>query len=303
MTTMTLDAKTLTRGDAFQIQVGMRASVLSFEATPLLWGNEIVAVEIPSEGGIFDLCKRCGAGFGHYIVNSEGDDTCYRCDGWGHGEATDEADVVRRAIARDKAEAKRMASFRAKKAAARAAADAWIADNRELADALLEHTPLAVRDEVEGPNSWWTTMPPKGFLAKLANQIFNDDKPLTVAQTEAANDAAAKFAAARVAREAAAEQAKVVGHLAPVDTKVEVEVTVVRVSSFEVQSFNGYGTDTKYIVGMRTAAGHELVTFTTGAFGYETEKGETFKIRATVKELGEYNGTPQTTLMRVRKVK
>lgn len=253
--------------------------------TLLLWNDHLVGITT-AHGDTYDTCKRCGGG-GVYAYNSwENDDTCYGCNGDGLGALTTPEDITRRAINRDKAAAAKEAK-RVREVAAR---DAKIAEfksaNADLWAILETHLPKLEVCEYSGyPSRWAATT----FLAKLAVQVEDQYKPLTDRQIEAAWTAIRK-------RQAKDEAATAAGHLGEVGDKIQLQVTVTRRRTFETQ----FGMQA--LVGMRTEAGHELVTFTSGAFGWAVEEGQTLEIKGTVKEHGHYQDIPQTTLFRVKAV-
>lgn len=84
------------------------------------------------------------------------------------------------------------------------------------------------------------------------------------------------------------------GHWGTIGQRQTVRVTVLRTLALE----SDYGTKT--LVSMRTEAGHELVTFSTGqTTPRNSDIGMTFEITGTVKKHEMYKGKAQTTLTRV----
>lgn len=214
---------------------------------------------------------------------------CFKCEGAG-AVWTKATTLARREKAQARAAAKReaeAAEYAAKADERAAALEAWKTANADLVEALRAEMPEGV---VEGGITYRIA---KTWTAQLAVDLF--DAGMIPAEKVAAK--AREILAERAAAKAAASAA---GHFGTVGARVEITAEIVRVSSFETTF--GYRTQTKYVVGMRTAEGHELVTFTTGAFGYEAEAGETVTFKATVKEHGEYDGKPQTTLDRAKRV-
>lgn len=275
----------ITRGEAYTHNVpgtynqGLGRSE-SFPLVELHIGSELVGVEI--HGEVYDPCKRCIVG-GHYSFNGH-DSICYACHGYSHGKSTTEADIVRRYVARQKAEARRIA--KAEKAAkeAREAHAAWVAANEELAEALKAHrTPV----DAEGYTDF-SFRPVNSFLTKMADQAAYS--PLTARQAEAAQDALDKLAERTKAD-------REVGHWGTVGKRAVVEVKVHKVIVIEGQ----WGTS--FLAIMSTPEGHALKSFSTGSFVTDALDAEgkdvTLTVKATVKEHGDYQGKPQTIVTRV----
>ncbi len=260
----------------------------SFELTELHIGNEIVGVEI--HGEVYDPCKRCVVG-GHYSFNGV-DSICYGCHGYSHGKATTEDDIVRRYIARQKAAERR--ERQAREAAEKQAAElrAWEELHADIAEALKAHrSPV----DPEGYADFSFT-PKDRFLTSLADQATY--KPLSEKQTAAA---VAAFARLREQDEkrAARDGIKIAaGHWGEVKKRDTVVVTVNKIIVIDGE----WGAT--FLVIMTSAEGHSLKTFASGGSAFvtdaiEAEKdGQPLKIKATVKEHGEYNGVPQTMLTR-----
>lgn len=84
--------------------------------------------------------------------------------------------------------------------------------------------------------------------------------------------------------------------------RITTEVTILSAKYFAAERWDR---TSRYLVTMRTPQGHTLKTWSAGQFGYdasvalETER-PTWTITGTVKEHGEYNDTPETTLTRVK---
>lgn len=108
----------------------------------------------------------------------------------------------------------------------------------------------------------------------------------------AASIAAALARAEKTAQDAADAAARPAGqHVGQVGKRQEFTVRCNRVTSIETP----YGA--KGIHGLTDEAGNDLVWFATS--GTWLEVGETYRVKATVKEHGEFRGRPQTVLMRV----
>jgi hypothetical protein len=228
---------------------------------------------------VFETCDRCG-GSGQY-PSPAWQGVCLGCNGKG-GKWAKYDNVIKRA-ARNAAAAKRADAKSAAKAVAAASASAAFlaskpADEVALVQASEHHI---AQDILSKLNTYGSVSEAQWALALKVS-------------TEAIERAAA-HAAAQASAQAA-------GHLGNIGDKVELDVTVTRVSSFETQSFNGFSMETKYVIAMVTAQGHELNTFTNGAFVDVAEEGAQLRIKATVKSHGDYQGKPQTTLIRVKAV-
>jgi hypothetical protein len=98
----------------------------------------------------------------------------------------------------------------------------------------------------------------------------------------------------QIAEQAARAAAPDAGHLGEIGKRIGVAVTIMRVKAFE----SDYGS--KLLIAMRSDAGHELITFTTGRGCSANDVGKRFEIRGTVKRHTEYQGRAQTELSRVK---
>lgn len=317
-TAMTVE---ITRGETYTHVVpgtynsGLERSE-SFPIAELHIGDELVGVVVyagTKDEEVCDPCRRCVLG-GHYSFNGH-DSICYACHGEGHGKLTDEASIIRRYLARQKAAAKR--ERLAREAEERAAAElaAWINANTDLWMDLKGFLPKKEWDDYSGAQY---RLPATSFLAKLAVQVYDDLKPLSEKQTAAAKDAVTKTQARNEERVAA-------GHWGTVGKRDKVVVDVVSCKDFDSQ----WGTT--WLVTMKTTEGHVLKSWASGAFvfdalnaldnkkceGHESLAGEhmgetvecngkcrpkdaaRLTIKATVKAHGEYNGLPETTVTRV----
>ena len=234
------------------------------------WGEETVR----------EVCTRCG-GSGRYSFNLMDLDKCYGCNGSGLGRETTEADILRRA--RNRAKAAERRARKEREAAERDAAEAesWRAEHADLWSWLSDFLPSGIYGEEEF------------FLTELAGRALF--RPLTEKQVAAAREAYDRWSAKR-ARE---RQQKAVGHFGEVGKRVEVDVEVVATKFFASERWDR---QSQHLVIMRTAEGHTLKTWTSGAFGYEVEAGQRVRIRGTVKSHGEYEGLPETLLTRVTAV-
>lgn len=98
----------------------------------------------------------------------------------------------------------------------------------------------------------------------------------------------------QVAERAARATAPDAGHLGEIGKRIDVAVMIVRAKAFE----SDYGS--KLMIAMRSDAGHELITFTTGRGCSANDVGKRLGIRGTVKRHTEYHGRAQTELSRVK---
>lgn len=219
-------------------------------------------------------CSRCGGRGGSDAWKFTGW-TCFRCGGGGR----EEAKVVRLFTADEleKLDARR-AKLRATKAAKEAAKAAEIAAEREAAMApfLAEHGALL--------NSAEPFLEKSAFLAdvvaKAREKGFMSDKVIA-----AIEKTVAAFSAPRPVSE----------HVGEIGERLELPVTVERVSSFERARFSGRGTEIVHVTKMRTVEGH-LITVMSPAF--KAEKGESFVVRGTIKAHKEFRETKETILIR-----
>ncbi len=210
-------------------------------------------------------CHRCG-GFGEYSWNEMDGSICYGCNGDGLGRAITWADAER--IAKQRI-AKRRREERARMLAIEEQAHAWNAWRGDHADVIAW---LAGKDDKPG------------FVGDMARKtaVLETLSPRMVA-------AVRKIAGERAA-EAAVKAAA--GHFGTIGTRVEITATV-KSSRFFDNDFGG-----SWLIIMETAEGHELKTFTSGAFVDAAKEGETITFKATPKAHEEYKGAPSTMLSR-----
>jgi flavodoxin len=126
---------------------------------------------------------------------------------------------------------------------------------------------------------------------------------------------APKRAQAALEAEAAAEQARIEKErqeadvaarraiskwIGKVGERLELELTVVRVASYETVPYGSYSrnTVTRYVITMRDAQGNVVVWFA----DYGRTQGEQLKLRGTVKEHSQYEGEAQTIIQRVKEL-
>lgn len=121
-----------------------------------------------------------------------------------------------------------------------------------------------------------------------------------IAQREA--ERKAKEEAERLAREAEeraeAERKAKSQYIGAEGDKIDISVTLERRAWFEIPSFAGFGTETKYIYTFRDDQENAIVWKTSKGLIYET--GEKLNLKGTIKELSEYDGEKQTVLTRCK---
>lgn len=144
------------------------------------------------------------------------------------------------------------------------------------------------------------------------------EKEAAQAERDAKNAAAEKAAAERQAQ-IDAENAKS-NYVGTKGDKVDLTVTLAFITSFEVDSFRGYGTVDMSLYGFKDDEGNVYVWKTSGALSIErrtyadydpslfisryeyAHKGDRVHIKGTIKDHAEYKGTKQTVLTRVKLV-
>jgi hypothetical protein len=102
------------------------------------------------------------------------------------------------------------------------------------------------------------------------------------------------FIAERAQRDAPRASQPDMGHVGAIGERVELTVTVIRIKAID----SDFGT--KLVVGMKSAEGHDMVTFTTGNSIRGNDVGKTFVMRGTVKKHSKYQGRSQTDLSRCK---
>lgn len=241
--------------------------------------GELGLVRHTSSGRIFERCSRCG-GTGEYSFNLLDGTRCYGCNGRGYGKETTLEDAQRRAKSRQRAAQRREEKRELERMAKENEAARWREEHGELM-AILEHR--AAQDD---------------FLQGLLDQA--QYRPLSQRQVEAAIAAVQRLAE----REVAAAQQVEAGHFGTVGERVTVEVELLASKYFAAESFDR---SSRYLITMRTAEGHILKAWASGAFGWVADqlldkhgRGHRVTITGTVKEHGAYNDKPETTLTRVK---
>lgn len=225
------------------------------------------------------VCSRCGGAGGSDKWAHTGW-TCFECGGSGkHRNGPERVNLYTREeldrlnAAKAKRDAKRVEAATAKAEAAKAEADARRADFEALHGALL------------------TAAEPFGARSEFVRDVVRKARErctLTEGQEIALRNTITKMAAEDAARAAS-------GFVGEIGQRIEVAVTVDRVASFPRPVFGGGGMETVWIVTMRDEAGNAIVSKTPR---FRAEKGETFKLRATVKEHSTYRDEKQTLVQR-----
>lgn len=177
-----------------------------------------------------------------------------------------------------------------RRATAKRKADAAQALRKAEADALradfeAKHAELLawLRDTVAGGEQ------DEGFLPDM----------LRVAKTRAAWTEAQVAAIAKVkaSREAVAAKRAASTHVSTIGQRLTFDVTVEHVAAFTRPCFNAHWlSETVNIATLRDAAGNALVVKSTS---FCPQKGDTMKLKGTIKEHAEYRGEAQTILTRV----
>lgn len=89
-------------------------------------------------------------------------------------------------------------------------------------------------------------------------------------------------------------------HVGKVGERLELAVTVVRRSSFDRPCYGAeWRNETVWVVSMTDQDGNTIVSKSTAFYA---EKGEAFRIKATVKDHNEYEGERQTLVQRIKKL-
>lgn len=240
-----------------------------------------------------ELCGNCQGGHREEYAGLH-NGVCYYCNGVGAGKVIagglDEArEVIRkRLMARAARERKAQRDADAKKVAGMA----WAEANAEVAAQLAGIAQWVVDGGEDGERGAQLSTPLYSFAFTVRRGEALSEKQTEFARTLMAGHAKKR---ARVEAEEAAK-AKLV-HLGKVNEKLEVSGTVTR--NLTVGLDSPYGPRRMVIV--TTAEGNVAKTFTTAEWAYEVEEGEQVTLRGTVKELDEYQGVPQTVLVRARK--
>jgi hypothetical protein len=221
---------------------------------------------------------------------------CFGCRGAGYSASVEtEAKAVSLAKRRITDQARRDRK-RADQAAAKVSVrDAWAAAHPEVASALAEVLADRSDDGYAALDAWnekWG-----GFVTSLAQQ--STYKALTAAQAAAVLPAVTE---AKAAAEAAADVASRQRYLdATEGAKVTVTGTVTVATSFERTAFNGYSTEYVALVIVEGTDAFEGVTFKMMGQAKalrEAERGQVVELTGTVKRFAEYQGVPQTELIR-----
>jgi hypothetical protein len=221
-------------------------------------------------------CHRCGGRGGSDAWKFTGW-TCFRCS----GTCKEAAKTVRLYTAEELA---KLDATRAKKRAAKAAkeaekaAAAKIEREAALAPFLAEHAALFASAEPFLEKSEFLA----SVIGKARETGYLSEKAIAAIERTVAGFAAA---AARPASEWIGE----------IGERIELPVTVERVSEFERPCFARAGTEVVAVTKMRTATG-AILTVMSPAFW--PKKGESFTIRGTVKKHGAFKEIRETVLSR-----
>jgi len=228
-------------------------------------------------------CNRCG-GAGRSEKWAYTGLVCYDCGGSGKGGMFEallytqaELDKLNATAEKRRATAKRKAD--AAQALREAAANALRAEFEATHADLLAWLRSAV--EASGEED--------GFLPNM----------LRLADTRAAWSEAQVAAIAKVkaARDAAAVKRAASAHVGDVGQRLTFDATVQHVHTFSRPCFNAsWKTETVCIATLRDAAGNALVVKGTS---FWPTKGDTLKLKGTIKEHSDYRGEAQTVLARV----
>lgn len=217
-------------------------------------------------------CWRCGGAGGF-----EGwpGFTCFRCGGSGKDPTRGEerlydAEQLVKAQARSlAAKARSQAKREAAAAAAQARFEQLAVDANALAD---EIGTQAAIDQLQG-NDWQEGV--RSMLATLYRR--------------AAAERQAAFEAKKAAERAVSQ------HVGAVGERRDWVLTVQHVHSYSIDSFRGYGSETRHISICRDADGNVVIYKGSYALG---AKGEVVMLKASVKEHGERDGVKQTVIQR-----
>lgn len=154
------------------------------------------------------------------------------------------------------------------------------------------------------------------YRAKLdaANEKRRAKKEAEIVEQRAKREAEraereAKWQREREERRKAEEARKAISqYVGNVGERITATVKLEKEVSFDVPSFRGFGTDTKWIYIFADESGNKLIWKTTNGLWKDGKngimepvyEGETVVIKATVKEHGDYKGEKQTEVQRVK---
>lgn len=88
-------------------------------------------------------------------------------------------------------------------------------------------------------------------------------------------------------------------YVGEVGKRLDLELTFLHRSDYEIPSFKGWGTDTVYVNRFKDDNGNVFIWKSTSAY-FRANEGEKVKVRGTVKEHSEYKGVRQTILQRCK---
>lgn len=225
------------------------------------------------------ICGRCG-GAGRAEQWAHTGYTCYDCNGKGHlGDVSVKLYTAEQIAKMDATAGKRQAKRDAAnevKAAARAREAAARAD-----DFHAVHGALIARAKPHMENDFIRDV----MTRALANNMISEKQAIAV------SDAITRIETRNAMRAASR-------HVGKIGERLETEVTVSNVASFDRPCFNAsWRQETVWIITMRDADMNAIISKSTS---FRAEKGEKLHIRATIKEHGHYNDEAQTTVQRIK---
>lgn len=257
-------------------------------------GTEFTGQSSISDSGkpvtqVRDLCGRCGGAGGSEAWKMTGW-TCFKCGGSRYGDyRTVPLYTADRLQKLDSALTKRRDAVRAK-------AEAVAEQLRTKANSRRAQFERANKDmiawlEVAARNSAGEIR--EGFLGSMLQKALTD-ADWTCAQQAALQNCKYNAELKQAARAAS-------GWLAAVGERIELDVTVERVHSFERPVFGAsWKREVVYIVSMRDANGNMIVSKSTS---FIRPEGARLKIRATVKEHTQFRDEKQTSVQRLKVLK
>lgn len=273
------------------------------------WGVEAEIVTVGGEtfaefgGRFYTACGFCvpawsgsKSGFEH-VLNA----VCFQCNGTGVHKRYDSAEKVEQIVKRRIADRARRDRKAAEKEAAQAEALAvWQAANPTVVAAAAEvmadraaaeqYTDADYKAQTEWEDRWGD------FVTDLANQA--QYRPLTDAQTEAFLPAVEKAKAEH------AEAVEVAAKRRYLDVAEGARPTVTGVitvaATFEASDYHGRPMSKRVVIveGNGDFEGVTVKMMGTAQALWDAEKGEHVEVTGTVKGFDEYEGVPQTSMIR-----
>ncbi len=258
---------------------------------------------IDYNGTLYTVCGYCDtnrpgvkAHYGHVL-----DGECFQCRGQGIrkaiGDVAAATKVARRRIrARERAAEKRNAAYEAQIVAR----DAWTAQYPDLAARLAAiREDLAVDGDEHDPAAWVshdeTARVYGSFVVDLANKAgFN---ALSEKQTLAVIKAIEEGDLAKAETDAVRAQARYLGTVGEKGVTMRGTV-VVRTQVEDYYSYNGGSKALVIIEGSGEFVGVTVKMCGTAACLYPLGRGDEVEVTGTIKDHSDYQGTPQTVLIR-----